>query len=343
VTAVAICAAVVLAACGSSKPGSSSPTTAGPSASPPGTGPLAAAQLSLVAYSTAQAPYDQIIKAFQATPQGRDITFTESFGASADQSRAVESGLQADIVALSSEPDMTRLVKDGIVGPAWNAGPHGGMVTDSVVTLVVRKGNPKSIQAWADLTRPGVQVITPNPFTSGGGRWNVLAAYGATSNLGKDAAAGVAYLDALFKNVTVQDDSSRGQLQTFLEGKGDAMIGEESDAISAQQHGQALSYITPDQTIRTENPAAITNSKHPEQARAFLAFLYSPEAQRIFVQNGYRPVVSGLISPTQFRTPPGLFTVAQLGGWAKVSARLFDPATGVMAGIEARLGVPTKK
>jgi len=342
-----LAAAVALAGCASSKTTASRKVTAvspGSGASTSEAAPLAAAQLSLVVYSTPQAAYDQVIKAFQGTPQGKDITFTESFGASGDQSRAVESGLPADVVAFSLEPDMTRLVKDGMVASDWNAGPHGGMVTDSVVAIVVRKGNPKAIQTWADLTKPGTQVITANPFTSGGARWNVLAAYGAASNLGKDDAAGVAYLDALFKNVPVQDNSARAQLQTFVGGKGDAMIDYESDAIFAQQQGQALSYIIPDQTLRIENPVAVTaNSRHPAQARAFLAFLYSPAAQRIFAQNGYRPVVSGLISPTQFKTPSGLFTVAELGGWTKLNARFFDPTTGVMATIENKLGVATKK
>src|SRR5579871_5427649 len=166
-------ASLALAACSSSKSSSSLSTSSSPTTS--AGSPLPAAQLSLVAYSTPQAAYDEIIKAFQATPQGKNITFSESFGASGDQSRAVESGLGADVVAFSLAPDMTRLVKDGIVGADWNAGPYKGVVTDSVVVFVVRKGNPKHIQTWADLVRPGVQVITPNPFTSGGARWNVMA------------------------------------------------------------------------------------------------------------------------------------------------------------------------
>jgi sulfate transport system substrate-binding protein len=302
-----------------------------------------------VAYSTPQAAYDQIIKAFQASPEGRNITFTESFGASGDQSRAVEAGLSADIVAFSLAPDMTRLVQDGIVAADWNSGPHQGMVTDSVVVLVTGKGNPKHIQTWADLAKPGVQVITPNPFTSGGARWNVLAAYGANSNVGKDDAAGVTYLGALFKHVPVQDTSARAQLQTFVGGKGDVMIDYENDAIfavqhGAQQQGRALDYVIPDQTILIENPVAVTaNSRHGEQAKAFLTFLYSASAQQIFAKNGYRPVVSGVSGPIAFKTPPGLFTVADLGGWTLLNTRFSDPTNGVIAAIENKLGVPTKK
>ena len=186
------------------------------SADASGTGKVA---LSLVAYSTPQAAYQKIIKAFQATPEGRNVTFTQSYGASGDQSRAVESGLAADVVAFALEPDVTRLVKDGLVAPDWNAGATKGMVTDSVVVIATRKGNPKHLTGWDDLTRDGVEVITPNPFTSGGARWNVLAGYGAKAGAksakGTDRAAGVAYLSALFRHVPVQDDSARKALQTF--------------------------------------------------------------------------------------------------------------------------------
>ena len=330
------CAAVAVASC-------SSGTSARSGTSGTRGAALAGAQLSLVAYSTPQAAYDEIIKAFQATPQGRNITFTESFGASGDQSRAVESGLAADIVAFSLAPDMTRLVKDGIVAADWNGAHHQGMVTDSVVALVVRKGNPKHLTTWADLTRPGIQVITPNPFTSGGARWNVMAAYGATSDKGANDAAGVGYLDAMFHNVAVQDTSARAQLQTFVGGKGDVMIDYENDAIFARHKGQDVDYVIPDQTILIENPVAVTaKSAHPEQARAFLDFLYSDTAQRIFAQNGYRPVVDGIAPPGQFPTPTGLFTIADLGGWTAVSTRFFDPTAGVMATIENKLGVPTR-
>jgi sulfate/thiosulfate transport system substrate-binding protein len=339
-------ALLVGAACSSTKATAPKPAAAeavvrtGPAAGKP----LPAAELSLVAYSTPQAAYDQVIKAFKATPEGKDITFTESFGASGDQSRAVESGLAADIVAFSLAPDMTRLVKDGIVAPDWSSGQYKGMVTDSLVVFVVRKGNPKHIQAWSDLTKPGVQVITPNPFTSGGARWNVMAAYGANSNKGGDDAAGVAYLNALFHNVPVQDSSARAQLQTFVGGKGDVMVDYENDAIFAKQKGAAVDYVIPDQTILIENPVAVTSkSSHPKQATAFLAFLYSPTAQKIFDQNGYRPVVPGTAAAGQFKTPAGLFTIADLGGWSAVNTKFFDPTSSVMATIEEHLGVPTKK
>jgi sulfate transport system substrate-binding protein len=322
-------AAAALAACGS---GASRSATTG------------AARISLVAYSTPQEAYGKLIRAFQATPQGKGVTFSESYGASGDQSRAVEAGLAADIVAFSLEPDMTRLVRGGIVPADWNQRPDRGFVTDSVVVLVVRRGNPKGIKGWSDLTRPGVEVITPNPFTSGGARWNVMAAYGATSKVGKDDAAGVSYLDALFHQVPVQDDSARKSLATFAQGKGDALLAYENEAIFAQQHGQAIDYVTPDQTILIENPIAVTaRSRHPAQARAFLDFLYSATGQRIFADAGYRPTRAGVARAGEFQKPSGLFTIDQLGGWVAVNRRFFDPQAGVLVDVERRLGVSTEK
>jgi sulfate/thiosulfate-binding protein len=304
-----------------------------------GGNPSATTELSLVAYSTPQEAYDQIIAAFRKTPQGKNITFTTSYGGSGDQSRAVESGLAADIVAFSLEPDMTRLVRAGIVDPGWNGGPHKGMISDSVVVLVVRKGNPKRIRTWEDLTKPGIEVITPNPFTSGGARWNVMAAYGQVLQGGRGEADGVDYLNRLFKNVPVQDDTARKSLQTFTSGKGDVLIAYENEAIFAQQKGQSIDSVVPDSTILIENPVAVTKaSKHPEQARAFLDFLHGPAAQHIFAKNGYRPITD-VKSPHRFPQPPGLFTIERFGTWADVSKKFFDPATGIMAEVERRIGV----
>src|SRR4051794_22968080 len=157
-------------------------------------------QLALVAYSTPQEAYEAIIKAFQKTPAGKNVTFTQSYGASGDQSRAVVAGLPADVVGFSLEPDMTRLVKEGLVADDWNSGEHKGIVTDSVVVIGTRKGNPKKLRDWEDLLADGVEVITPNPFTSGGARWNVMAAYGALSTVGKDDRAGLEYLTKLFSD-----------------------------------------------------------------------------------------------------------------------------------------------
>ncbi|MBX6384104.1 MAG: sulfate ABC transporter substrate-binding protein [Microbispora sp.] len=300
-------------------------------------------QLALVAYSTPQAAFEDIIKAFQKTPEGKNITFTQSYGASGDQSRAVANGLKADIVEFSLETDITRLVKAGIVAEDWNSGPTEGILTKSVVVIGTRKGNPKGIKTWDDLVKPGVEVLTPNPFTSGAARWNLLAGYGAKSDKGADQAAGLAYIDALLKNVPVQDDSGRKALQTFAGGKGDALLTYENEAIFAQQNGQDLDYIVPDSTLLIENPVAVTKtSAHPKEAQAFLKFLYTKEAQTIFAQNGYRPVIDG-VTGFDWPNPPQLFTIRDLGGWDKITADFFDPKTGKVAEIERKLGVATEK
>jgi sulfate/thiosulfate-binding protein len=298
--------------------------------------------LSLVAYSTPKEAYAALIPAFQKTPAGKGAKFTESYGASGDQRRAVENGLKADVVAFSLEPDMTKLVKDGSVDASWNAGPNKGMVTDSVVVLAVRKGNPKGIKTFDDLAKPGVKVITPNPFTSGGARWNVMAIYGSQIAEGKTEKQATDFLGSVFKNVVVQDKAARDALQTFAGGKGDVLVAYENEAITAQQKGIKLDYVIPDRTILIENPVAATkNASDPKKAKAFVDFLQTPEAQQIFASKGYRPVGKGLVDEKRFPTPKQLFDITKFGGWSAVSDKFFDPQKGVMAGIEEKLGVST--
>jgi sulfate transport system substrate-binding protein len=332
-TGVVLTAALTLSACGSSSKGGTS------------SGGGAAVKLSLVAYSTPQAAYQQLIAAFQKTPAGKNISFSQSYGASGDQSRAVVSGLKADVVEFSLAPDMTRLVKASLVSPNWDSGQYKGNVTDSNVVLVVRKGNPKNIKDWSDLIKPGVSVMVPNPITSGGARWDIMAAYGTVSNKGADKTAGTDYLQKLFKNVSVQDTSARKALQTFTNGKGDVLLSYENDAIFAQQHGQSLDIVKPSGTILIENPIAVTTeSKHPKQAQEFVDFLYSKQGQEIFADNGYRPVVSGVTtSKVTFTDPPGLFTIKDLGGWTDVTNTFFDADKGVVTKIEQSNGVSTSK
>jgi sulfate/thiosulfate-binding protein len=300
--------------------------------------------LSLVAYSTPREAYDKLTSAFGKTEAGRGITFDSSYGGSGEQSRAVEWGLPADVVAFSLEPDMARLVKVGAVKSDWKEDEYKGMVTDSVVVLAVRKGNPKGIRGWGDLTSKGIEVITPNPFTSGGARWNAMAAYGAQLKQDKSEDDAVEYLRQLFANVPVQDKSARESLQTFTGGKGDVMIAYENEIINAQQKDQDLEYIVPDQTILIENPIAMTSdSQSPEQAQAFLNFLRSDEAQRIFAETGYRPVANNVLKEFDYPTPPTLFTIEDLGGWEKVTKKFFDSETGTMAQINREQGAPTTR
>jgi len=299
-------------------------------------------KLTLVAYSTPEEAYKEIIPAFNKTPEGKGVSFKQSYGGSGDQSRAVEGGLPADVVEFSLEPDMTRLVDADLVDASWNQNQYKGMVTDSVVVMMVRKGNPKNIKTWDDLVKPGVDVIEPNPFASGGARWNVMAAYGAQLEQGKSPDEALDYVAELFKQVSVLDKSARDSLSTFTSGKGDVLLGYENEAILAQQEGEDLDYVVPDETILIENPAAVVNeSSNLDTAKAFVKFLYTPEAQKLFVGKGYRPVVEDTPGADEFPTPPKLFEISKLGGWSKVSDEFFDPEGSKIADIFESQGKST--
>jgi sulfate/thiosulfate-binding protein len=299
--------------------------------------------LSLVAYSTPREAYEEIIPAFQETDTGAGFDFDQSYAASGEQSRAVESGLDADVVAFSLEPDITRLIDAGLVDADWNQDEYDGMVTDSVVVFVVREGNPEGIQSWDDLLKDGVEVITPNPFTSGGAQWNIMAAYGAQLEQGKSDEEAIDYLRELFiEHVPVQDKSARESLQTFSGGKGDVLLAYENEAIFAQQQNQPIEYVVPDETILIENPVAVVNSsKRPAAAQEFVDYLRSPNAQRVFGEKGYRPVVEDVLGEFDYPPPSGLFTIADLGGWGDVRTRFFDREKSIFLDIENELGVPT--
>jgi sulfate transport system substrate-binding protein len=294
--------------------------------------------LTLVAYSTPREVYEQLTKDFAATDAGAGVSFEESYAASGEQSRAVAAGLPADVVAFSLEPDVTRLVGEGLVGGDWKDDEHGGMVSDSVVVFAVREGNPKNIRTWDDLTRSGVEVITPNPFTSGGAQWNVMAAYGAQRELGKSEDESVEYLRRLFRNVSVQDKSAREALQTFVGGKGDVLIAYENEAILARSKGERLDYVVPEQTILIENPIAVVDTDDAEVAQSFVDFVRTPAAQRVFGEAGYRPILDDVLQEFEYPTPASLFTIAELGGWDSVRERFFDVEDGIMAGIQRELG-----
>jgi sulfate/thiosulfate-binding protein len=233
-------------------------------------------------------------------------------------------------------------VKKGLVASDWNADKYKGFVTDSIVVFAVRKGNPKHIKSWADLVKPGVDVISPNPFTSGGAKWNISAAYGAQIEQGKSPAQALDYLANLFKNVSVLDKSAREALSTFTSGKGDVLIAYENEAITAQKKGEDIDFVRPDQTILIENPAAvISKSKQAGKAKAFVDYLRTDAAQKIYAANGYRPVVASLVDKKTYPDPPGLFKIGKLGGWSKVNDDLFDPDKGKIAKIFQNQGKST--
>src|SRR5918993_1340744 len=306
----------------------------GQSSASAGGGDGSGGKLTLVAYSTPEEAYKELIPAFNKPPRGEGVSFPQSYAASGEQSRAVEGGLPADVVEFSLEPDMTRLVEADLVDPNWNKNEHKGMVTESVVVFMVRKGNPENIQDWDDLVTGDGEVLEPNPFTSGGAKWNIMAAYGAQLEKGRSPAEAEQYVAELFENVPVLDKSARESLQTFSSGKGDVLLGYENEAILAQQKGEELDYIVPDQTLLIENPIAVVNeAKDPGLAQSFVDFLYTPEAQEIFVSKGYRPVVEGTAGADEFQTPSSLFEITKFGGWGKVNDEFFDPEEGIVAEI----------
>jgi len=303
-------------------------------------------KLNLVAYSTPREAYGKVIPAFQKTAAGEDVSFTQSYGASGEQTRAVKAGLEADIVALSLAPDVDELVAAGKVDAKWKKQSYKGMVTNSVVVFVVRDGNPKKIKSWNDLLRSDVDVVTPNPFTSGGARWNIMAAYGAWRKAGKTDKQAQANLLRFWRNVIVQDTSARASLSTFNSGKGDVLLAYENEAYFSRLQGLNLQWVIPKATILIENPIAVTkDSPDKAAANAFLRFLRTPASQQVFADYGYRPVVKSVENANRkkFPTRPGLFTIDQLGlgGWEKVQKRFFDPKSSVMARIQRQVGGST--
>jgi sulfate/thiosulfate transport system substrate-binding protein len=338
---LAVATMIGAAACG----GSSDATTQTNGGAASSGSTKASTTLDLVGYSTPKKAYDALTAAFAKTSAGKGVGFADSFGSSGSQSRAVDSGQPADVVAFSTTPDMTRLVTDKLVAPNWNANPEHGFSSDSVVVFVVRKGNPKHISSWSDLTRKGISVVTPNPATSGSARWNILAGYGAMLKQGDSPAQALAYVKTLItKNVSDEPSSASSALQTFTSGKGDVLLDYESDAIAAKKAGDAISYVIPKQTILIQTPIAVTSkSKHAAQARAFLQYQWSKAGQTIWAQQGYRPVDSAVAKQfaSQFPTPAQLFSISYLGGWTKVASQFFDPSKGSITKIEQEAGYPT--
>jgi len=338
----AIAAALGVAACGSSD----SSTTADTTASTGGSSSNSGTDLKLVGYSTPQEVYDDSLEpGFQKTPAGSGVSFSDSFGASGDQSRAVEAGQAADVVHFALQPDMQRLVDDGLVDANWDQqGSYDGFVEDSVVTFVVRKGNPDNIHSWDDLTKDGVDVIVPNPFQSGGAKWDLMAAYGAQIQEGKSPAQAETYLKDLLANAPVQPASASDATAAFTNGQGDVLITYENEAIAAQNAGEDVDYVTPDDTILIQTPIATTKDA-PQAATDFVKYLYTPEAQTDFAKAGYRPVVQSVADQfkSDFPTPKGLFQITDVDpkGWDAVNTKFFDPDNGIVAGIEGDLGVST--
>lgn len=329
-SALVVTGALVLAACGSGSDSSGSGSK----------------NLSLVAFSVAKGPHDLLQADFAKTAKGKGVTWQSSYGASGDQSRAVLNGAKADVVHLSLEPDVTKLVDQGLVAKDWNAGANKGFLSDSVVVFVVRKGNPLHLETWDDLVKGKVGIITPNPGSSGSAKWNILAAYGQVLAQGGSQSDAKAYLTKFFQHVKALPDSGRDATTAFTGGTGDVLISYENEAIEAKQGGADIDYVVPDQTILIQNPAAVT-AKAPQAAKDYLAFALSAAGQKDFATEGFRPVTSGVKVTVKgandpsdpFPTPAKLFTIDQLfGGWAKATATFFDPDKGLVPDIQKQTG-----
>ncbi|GAA1890954.1 sulfate ABC transporter substrate-binding protein [Williamsia serinedens] len=314
--------------------------------------------LNLVAYATPKPGFDAIIPAFRDTRVGGDIGFSQSYGASGDQSRKVARRVPADVVNFSVEPDITRLVTAGVVDKDWKTQyPNNSTPFGSVVALVVRQGNPKNIRDWDDLLRPGIEVVTPNPGSSGSAKWNLLAPFAAKSNGGAEEKAGLDYIRKLVSNhIRVNPKSGREATTTFEQGQGDVLISYENEAIMlARKNGslppsQRTDYVIPPQTFKIENPVAIVStSTEKDSARAFLDFLFSDEGQRIWARQGFRPVTPSVIAATAGDFPgriDKLWTISDLGkvfgpkiatkkggtaptGWKAVDSELFGTSGAI--------------
>jgi len=306
----------------------------------------AGTNLSLVGYSTPKTVMGRIIQAWQQTPDGQGVSFNQSYGASTDQARAVAQGLKADIVFISTGDDVNMLVDQGLVDAKWNRQSYDGIAADTVVVFAVRDGNPKHIKGWNDLIKPGVQVVTPNPFSSGSAKWNVLAAYGAQRRLGKSDKQATAYVKTLFQHVVPQDTSGRNATNTFLSGKGDVLLTYESEALAARQNGQNIQYVIPRQTMLIELPIAVLKSSpNKDVANKFIRFVKGSTAQDLFGQYGFRPVDKKIAAKYADKFPgrPGIFKIDDkyLGGWRNADKVWFDPSKGRMVKIEQAVGGPS--
>jgi sulfate/thiosulfate transport system substrate-binding protein len=327
---VLLAGVALLAACSASEQGS-----------PDQEGASSGGQVKLIlgAYTTPREAYRELIPIFQKQwkdKTGQDVIFEESYLGSGAQSRAIVEGFEADIAALSLEADINRIQDAGLITHDWKDGPYKGMVSDSIVAFAVRPGNPLGIQDWADLAQPGLEILTPNPKTSGGAMWNILALYGAARRgfidgvPADDDAAAQEFLLSVLKNLTVMDKAARESITNFEKGIGDLAITYENEVLVGQQSGQAYELVIPRSTILIENPAAVIDTyvdKHGtrEAAEAFVEFLSTPEAQEVFARYGLRSVDPEVAKATanQYPEVEDLFTIEYFGGWERATPDYF--------------------
>lgn len=332
VLAVGFSLSTVVSAC-------SSPTTGGDTSEggqPAAEQPKEDVRLTIVSYAVTRAAYEKIIPAFTAKwkqEHNQNVSFDQSYGGSGSQARAVVGGLEADIVALAIASDTEKVQKAELIEPGWEKeAPNDAIVTKSVAALVTRDGNPKGIKTWEDLSKDGVEVITANPKTSGGARWNFMALWGAVTQTGGDDAKAQEFTGKVMANVPVLPKDAREASDVFFkQGQGDVLINYENEMILAGQTGEKLPYVVPEVNVSIDNPIAIVDAnvdKHGtrEVAQAFVEYLFTPEAQREFAKVGFRPVDPTVAQETakQFPTVKTLFTAKDLGGWDAIEKKFFE-------------------
>jgi sulfate transport system substrate-binding protein len=297
--------------------------------------------LVLGAYTTPREAYGKaVIPAFQKywkEKTGQTVEFQESYQGSGAQARAIIGGFEADIAALSLEGDLDKIAEAGLITHDWKSKPNRGMVSTSIVVIAVRQGNPKGIKDWPDIAQPGLNVLTPDPKTSGGAQWNINAMYGAALRgfagvARDDSGAAEEFLKSVFRNVSIMDKGARESITTYEKGLGDAAITYENEVLVGKQGGQTYDYVIPRSTILIENPVALVDKyvdKHGARqvAEAFIDFLWSEEAQRAFAKYGLRPVDPKIGEEVKGQYPPveDLWKIDFLGGWKRVTDEIYGP------------------
>ncbi|WP_242665152.1 MULTISPECIES: sulfate ABC transporter substrate-binding protein [unclassified Nocardioides] len=302
--------------------------------------------VNVAGYSVLQQANEGVIDAFNDTDAGKDVEVKGSYGASGDQSRAVVAGQAADEVHLSLEPDVTRLVDEGLVAEDWKDNETKGICTQSIVVMVVKTGNPEGIDSWDDLAKPGVGIVTPNPASSGSAKWNLLAAYGSVIAGGGSEADAAAYMKQFFANVVALPDSGRDATTAFTSGTGDVLLSYENEAILARQSGTDFDYVIPDSSLLIENPCALTTDAS-DSAQAFMDYQKSADGQKLYAETGYRPLVDvgdvevkGANDESDpFPAPATLLTIDKdFGGWDAANTKFFDENDGILTKIQAEAG-----
>ncbi|HBB30956.1 MAG TPA: sulfate ABC transporter substrate-binding protein [Cyanobacteria bacterium UBA9273] len=307
-----------------------------PSATNSGSSAKSPVTLTLVSYAVTQKAYEQIIPKFVQQWQdktGQTVTFNQSYAGSGSQARAVIDGLEADVVALALALDTKKIEKAGLIEPGWEKElPNESIVHKSVAALVTRDANVK-VSKWSDLAQDGLKVITANPKTSGGARWNYLVLWGSVTQAGGTDQQAEAFVEKVYKNVPVLPKDAREASDVFYkQSQGDVLINYENEVLLAKQQGDKQPFIVPtDYNISIDNPVAIVDAnvdKHGtrEVSEAFVKFLFTPEAQREFAKIGFRPVDEKVAQEfaSQYPKVNKLFTAKDLGGWGEIQTKFFD-------------------